>query len=235
MSFEPQIIFEDNHLLVVNKRAGELVQGDRTKDLPLSELLKTYLVEKHNKPGQAYLGVAHRLDRPTTGVVVFAKTSKALTRLNKMFAEKKIDKIYWAIVKGKPQKRSQVLHHHMVRIERINKSIAYSLKVPNSKKASLHYKVKKLFQNHTFLEIFLETGRHHQIRAQLSEIGHSIRGDLKYGYPRSNPDGGIHLHARSLTLTHPVTQKKMCFVAPLPKDPLWDACAIGPTPLISFL
>lgn len=217
------VLYEDNHLIVINKRTGDLVQGDKTGDDPLSEIIKKYLKEKYNKPGNVYLGVVHRLDRPTSGVVVFAKTSKALARLNKQFAAKQTEKTYWAIVKNQPQKTKDTLVHYLQRRSKNNKSYAHHKEVTGSKKAILHYRVIKKLQNYYALEIDLETGRHHQIRSQLSAIGCSIKGDLKYGASRSNKDGGIHLHARRLQLTHPVKKEPISFVAPPPNDPLWKA------------
>jgi 23S rRNA pseudouridine1911/1915/1917 synthase len=218
-----QIIYEDNHLIVVNKRIGDLVQGDKTGDEPLSETLKLYLKEKHNKPGNVYLGVVHRLDRPTSGIVLFAKTSKALSRLNKTFAERKTEKTYWAIVKN-PSENEGRLVHYLKRNPKQNKSYAHLKEVPDSKKAVLNYKVLKRFDNYSLLEIDLETGRHHQIRAQLAAIGCPIKGDLKYGFLRSNPDGGIHLHARELKLEHPIRKEEISFNADPPPDALWDLC-----------
>lgn len=219
-----QILFEDNHLIAVNKRAGDLVQGDKTGDLPLSEVIKDYIAEKYNKPGAVYLGVVHRLDRPTTGVVLFAKTSKALTRLNKMFKERKTQKIYWALVKNALPKTQETLTHYLKRNAKQNKSYAHSKEVPESKKAVLEYKLLKELDNYYLLEIELQTGRHHQIRSQLSAIGCPIKGDLKYGFDRSNPDGSIHLHARTLTFVHPVQKEELTIVAPPPVDPLWNSC-----------
>jgi len=216
------VIYEDNHLIVVNKPSGILVQGDVTKDRPLSETIKAFLKEKYNKPGNVYLGVVHRLDRPTSGVIVFAKTSKALSRLNKQFKEKSTQKIYWTMVSPKPPKDEDQLVHFLVRNPKQNKSYAHIKEVPNSKQGILKYKLLQSFTNYHLLEIELETGRHHQIRAQLSAIGCSIKGDLKYGAKRSNPDAGIHLHARTLKITHPTTKEELTFEARLPKDPLWD-------------
>jgi len=221
-----QVIFEDNHLIVINKRAGDIVQGDKTGDQPLSDVVKNFLKEKYNKPGNVYLGVVHRLDRPTTGIVLFAKTSKALPRLNKMFAEKKTAKTYWALVKNEPPKKKDTLVHYLKRNPKQNKSYAHKKEVPDSKKAILHYRILKKLDNYYLLEIDLETGRHHQIRSQLSAIGCPIKGDLKYGFDRSNKDGSIHLHARKLILTHPVLKEEMTFTAPLPNEPLWKACKL---------
>jgi 23S rRNA pseudouridine1911/1915/1917 synthase len=218
-----EVLFEDNHLIAVNKRAGDLLQGDKTGDSPLSEIIKEFLKEKYNKPGNVYLGVVHRLDRPTTGVVLFAKTSKALPRLNKLFAEKKTEKTYWALVKNKPPEPAGTLVHYLKRNPKKNKSFSHKNEVPDSKKGILHYKLLKTLSNYYLLEINLETGRHHQIRSQLSKIGCPVKGDLKYGFDRSNPDGGIHLHARKLSLIHPVQKEKITFTAPVPADNLWQA------------
>lgn len=215
------MLYEDNHLIVINKRPGDLVQGDKTGDVPLPEIIKSYLKEKYHKPGNVYLGVVHRLDRPTSGIVLFAKTSKALPRLNKLFAEKEAQKTYWAIVKNPPPKPEDRLIHFMKRNPKQNKSYAHKKEVPESKKAVLSYKTVKQLDNYTVLEVRLETGRHHQIRAQLTAIGCPIKGDLKYGFDRSNPDGSIHLHARKLTLVHPVKKEEMTFLAPPPADVLW--------------
>ncbi|ETN95314.1 RluA family pseudouridine synthase [Zhouia amylolytica] len=219
-----QVLFEDNHIVVINKRAGDIVQGDKTGDTPLSDIVKDYLKEKYNKPGNVYLGVVHRLDRPTTGIVLFARTSKALPRLNKLFASKEANKTYWALVKNKPPHTQDTLTHWMVRNSKQNKSYAHHNEVPDSKKAVLHYKVIKELENYYLLEIDLETGRHHQIRSQLSAIGCPIKGDLKYGFNRSNPDASIHLHARKLSFVHPVKKEPVSIIAPLPNDPLWQAC-----------
>lgn len=219
-----QVLFEDNHLIVVNKRVGDIVQGDKTGDDPLSEVVKKYIKAKYNKPGNVYLGVVHRLDRPTSGIVLFAKTSKALPRLNKMFAEGDTKKIYWAVVKDAPPKEKDTLTHWLVRNPKQNKSYAHNKEVPNSKKAILEYKVIKKLNSYYLLEIDLKTGRHHQIRAQLAAIGCTIKGDLKYGADRSNKDGGIHLHARSLAMLHPVKKEPIAFLAPPPIDPVWSAC-----------
>jgi len=213
-----QLLYEDNHLFIVNKRAGDIVQGDKTGDAPLSELIKEFIKKRDHKPGEVYLGVPHRLDRPTTGIVVFAKTSKALSRLNKMFAEKQTQKTYWALVKNKPKITADTLIHYLVRNPKQNKSYAHDHEVPDSKRASLSYQLLKSFDNFHLLEIDLHTGRHHQIRSQLSKIGSPIKGDLKYGFPRSNKDGSISLHARQLEFIHPVKKEKMSIIAPPPKD-----------------
>ncbi|TVZ14409.1 RluA family pseudouridine synthase [Maribacter sp. MAR_2009_72] len=219
-----QVLYEDNHLIVINKRPGDIVQGDKTGDQPLSETVKAFLKKKYQKPGNVYLGVVHRLDRPTSGIVVFAKTSKALPRLNKMFAEKEAKKTYWAIVKNKPKNNEKRLVHWLKRNTKQNKSYAQQKEVNDSKKAILTYQLLKSLQNYFLLEIDLETGRHHQIRSQLTAIGCPIKGDLKYGFNRSNADGSIHLHARKLLIMHPVKKEQMEIVAPPPNDPIWNAC-----------
>lgn len=218
-----QILHEDNHIIIINKRVGDIVQGDKTGDKPLSEVVKEYIKEKYNKPGEVFLGVIHRLDRPTTGIVVFAKTSKALTRLNESFKNRETKKMYWAVVKNTPPKSNDTLIHYLKRNPKNNTSKAHSKEVPDSKKASLTYTILKKLDNYLGLEIQLHTGRHHQIRAQLAAIACPIKGDLKYGFDRSNPDGGIHLHARQLEFTHPVTKETLKIVAPTPKDVIWDA------------
>ncbi|MCB0398986.1 MAG: RNA pseudouridine synthase [Winogradskyella sp.] len=219
-----QILYEDNHIIVVNKRAGDIVQGDKTGDKPLSDVVKDYIKDKYNKPGNVYLGVVHRLDRPTTGIVLFAKTSKALPRLNKLFAEKKTKKTYWALIKNKPPKVQDRLVHWLKKNPKNNKSTAFDTEVEDSKKAILNYRVLKTLDNFYLLEIDLETGRHHQIRCQLTKIGCPIKGDLKYGFSRSNKDASISLHARQLEFTHPVKKEKVSITAPLPEDALWQAC-----------
>ena len=218
-----QVLHEDNHIIVVNKRVGDIVQGDKTGDKPLSEVVKEYIKEKYNKPGEVFLGVVHRLDRPTTGIVVFARTSKALTRMNELFSNRETKKTYWAIVKNKPLKSEDKLIHFLKRNEKNNSSKAHLKEVPESKIASLDYKIIKALDNYFALEINLHTGRHHQIRAQLSAIGSPIKGDLKYGFDRSNPDGGIHLHARKLVFTHPVSKENIEITAPTPNDSVWNA------------
>ena len=219
-----QVLYEDNHIIVVNKRIGDIVQGDKTGDTPLSEVVKQYIAKKYNKPGAVYLGVVHRLDRPTSGIVVFARTSKALTRLNKLFVERKTEKTYWAIIKNPPPKTEDTLIHFLKRNPKQNKSYAYNNEIPNSKKAILTYQVIKKLDSYLLLEIDLKTGRHHQIRAQLTAIGCPIKGDLKYGFNRSNKDGGIHLHSRGLTFIHPVLKEELSIIAPPPIDPIWNAC-----------
>ncbi len=219
-----QILYEDNHLIAINKRPGDIVQGDKTGDIPLNEIVKAYIKEKYNKPGNVYLGVAHRLDRPTSGIVVFAKTSKALPRLNRLFAEKKAKKTYWAVVKNSPKKERDILVHWLKRNPKQNKSYAYKKEVHDSKKGILEYRVIKKLDTYFLLEIDLKTGRHHQIRSQLAAIECPIKGDLKYGFDRSNKDGSIHLHARSLSFIHPVKKESLEFVAPPPQDPIWNVC-----------
>lgn len=218
------VLFEDNHLIVVNKRPGDIVQGDKTGDIPLSDVVKDYLKKKHNKPGNVYLGVVHRLDRPTSGIVVFSKTSKALPRLNKLFSEGKTKKTYWAVVNKSPEKEDGELVHWLVRNPKQNKSYAHKKEVPNSKKAILNYRPIKTLNSYVLLEIDLKTGRHHQIRAQLAAMGSFIKGDLKYGAARSNANGGIHLHARRLEFEHPVKKENILFEAPPPEGPVWKAC-----------
>ena len=219
-----QVIYEDNHIIVVNKRAGDIVQGDKTGDKPLSDVVKDYIKDKYNKPGNVYLGTVHRLDRPTTGIVIFAKTSKVLPRLNKLFVSKDIHKTYWAVVKNHPKKEKDTLINFLKKNPKNNKSTAYPKEINGSKKAILHYKVVKKLDNYSLLEIDLETGRHHQIRSQLSNIGSPIKGDLKYGFDRSNKDGSIHLHARKIQFTHPVTKEQVIITAPTPKEVIWNAC-----------
>ena len=216
------VVYEDNHIIVVNKAASEIVQGDKTGDTPLSEIVKQYLKEKYNKPGNVYLGVTHRLDRPTSGLVIFAKTSKALPRLNEMFKSSEVRKTYWAIVKNAPKAEEGELVHYLVRNEKQNKSYAYDKEVPNSKKAILHYKLIGKSQNYYLLEIDLKTGRHHQIRCQLAKVGCPIKGDLKYGSARSNPDGSICLHARYISFVHPVSKQLIELEAPVPSGNLWN-------------
>ncbi|WP_025740271.1 RluA family pseudouridine synthase [Aquimarina pacifica] len=219
-----QVLYEDNHIIIINKRPGDIVQGDKTGDKPLSEIVKEYIAEKYNKPGKVYLGVVHRLDRPTSGIVVFARTSKALTRLNLLFANKEAKKTYWAIVKNQPPKNTDTLIHWLKRNPKQNKSYANKNEVPDSKKAILEYRLIKKLNRYSLLEIDLHTGRHHQIRSQLSSIGSVIKGDLKYGADRGNKNGSIHLHARKLTFVHPVKKEPLYITAPTPSDPVWDAC-----------
>lgn len=218
-----QILHEDNHIIVINKRVGDIVQGDKTGDKPLSDVVKEYIKEKYNKPGAVFLGVVHRLDRPTSGIVLFARTSKSLTRMNELFSNRETQKTYWAVVKNKPAKKEDNLVHFIKRNEKNNTSKAHIKEVPESKLASLDYTVFKELNNYFALEINLHTGRHHQIRAQLSAINCPIKGDLKYGFDRSNPDGGIHLHARKLVFIHPVSKENTILIAPTPDEVIWNA------------
>ncbi|TVZ25266.1 23S rRNA pseudouridine1911/1915/1917 synthase [Gillisia sp. Hel_I_86] len=221
-----QVLYEDNHLIVVNKRPGDIVQGDKTGDTPLSEVVKEYIKDKYNKPGNVYLGVVHRLDRPTSGIVVFARTSKALPRLNQFFKDRDAKKTYWALVKNRPPKEEGSLTHYLKRNPKQNKSYAHIKEVPESKKAILDYKIIQKLDNYLLLEIDLHTGRHHQIRSQLSAIGCPIKGDLKYGFDRSNKDASISLHARKLSFKHPVKDLELNLIAPTPNDPIWAAVEI---------
>lgn len=215
------VVYEDNHIIIVNKTASEIVQGDKTGDVPLSETVKQYLKEKYHKPGNVFIGVTHRLDRPVSGLVVFAKTSKALSRLNEMFKNSEVKKTYWAIVKQTPAETEGELVNYLVRNEKQNKSYAYDTEKPGSKKAILHYRLIARSDNYCLLEVDLKTGRHHQIRCQLAKMGCPIKGDLKYGFPRSNPDGSICLHARRVRFVHPVSKEQIDVVAPVPSDNLW--------------
>ena len=217
------VLYEDNHIIIVNKTASEIVQGDKTGDTPLSEIVKQYLKEKYQKPGNVFIGVTHRLDRPVSGLVVFAKTSKALGRLNEMFRVGEVKKTYWAIVKNMPPEPEGELVHYLVRNEKQNKSYAYDSEKPGSKKAILHYRLIGRSDNYCLLEVDLKTGRHHQIRCQLAKMGCPIRGDLKYGFPRSNSDGSICLHARRVRFVHPVSKELIEVVAPVPDSNLWHA------------
>tara|TARA_B100000900_G_scaffold183354_1_gene155531 strand:+ start:2225 stop:2914 length:690 start_codon:yes stop_codon:yes gene_type:complete len=215
------VLYEDNHIIAVNKRVGDIVQGDKTGDNPLSEIVKSFLKKKYNKLNNVFLGVIHRIDRPTSGVVIFAKTSKSLKRLNNMIKNSEIEKFYWAITKTKPEKRNDTLVHWLKKNPKNNKSTHFKKETENSKKATLHYKIIKELKNYYLLEVLLETGRHHQIRTQLSAIGCPIKGDLKYGYERSNKDGGICLHAKKISFSHPVTKKKILISAPLFEHDIW--------------
>ena len=235
-----QVVYEDNHIIIVNKQSGEIVQGDKTGDRPLSDIVKDYIKERYAKPGAVFLGVVHRLDRPVAGLVIFARTSKALSRLNKMFAEGEVHKTYWAIVKrgersevrgeklevrGERNDEWHTLEHWIVRNEKQNKSYAYDTEKPNAKKAILKYRALSHSDNYTLLEVRLLTGRHHQIRCQLAAMGCPIKGDLKYGAPRSNPDGSISLMARRVEFIHPVSKEPIVVEAPVPNDSLWQAIA----------
>lgn len=217
-----EIVYEDNHLIIVYKHSGEIVQGDKTGDVPLSEDVKCYLKEKYQKPGSVFLGVVHRLDRPVAGLVVFAKTSKALTRLNKMFRDGEVHKTYWAITKNLPPQSEGTLTHWLVRNEKQNKSYAYDHEVPHSKKAILKYRLIGQSDHYCLLEVNLMTGRHHQIRCQLAHMGCPIKGDLKYGTQRSNPDGSICLLAHHVEFVHPVSKQLISLNSPLPEDKLWQ-------------
>lgn len=222
--FQP--LFEDNHLIAFNKPSGILVQGDKTGDKPLSEIAKEFLVKKYDKAGEAYLGVPHRIDRPTSGLVLFAKTSKALVRLNKMFQEKEIQKTYWAVVKNKPAKGEDKLVHYLLRNQQKNKSTAHQTEVPSSKRAELAYRTIMELDNYQLLEVYPKTGRHHQIRSQLAAINCPIKGDVKYGFDRTNADASIHLHARAMKFIHPVKKEEITITAPPPnKDSVWKFIA----------
>lgn len=223
MGSKLQVIYEDNHLIAVNKRSGDIVQGDKTGDQPLSEIVKEYIKKKYNKSGEVFLGVIHRIDRPVSGVIVFAKTGKALSRMNKMFHDKQIKKTYWAVVKEKPQKDQDLLTHYLLKNHQKNKSTAYSSAYKEAKKAQLNYKIIQSLDNYFLLEIDPLTGRHHQIRVQLSSMGCPIKGDVKYGFSRPNQDASIHLHARKIEFEHPVKKEMIQIIAPPPKDPIWDA------------
>jgi 23S rRNA pseudouridine1911/1915/1917 synthase len=217
------ILFEDNHLIIFNKQPSQIVQGDKTGDTPLSDLLKAFIKERDHKPGNVFLGVVHRIDRPVSGVVIFAKTSKALTRLNEMIKEGQIHKTYWAVVKNRPPEESGHLLHYLKKNEEKNKSFAHDKEVAGSRKSELTYRLIGKSQNYFLLEVKLLTGRHHQIRSQLSKIGCPVKGDLKYGFDRSNPDGSIHLHARQIEFTHPVSKEEIHVVADPPDDRLWES------------
>lgn len=219
------VVYEDNHIIIVNKKSGEIVQGDKTGDTPLSDIVKQYIKEKYNKPGNVFLGVVHRLDRPVSGLVVFAKTSKALSRLNEMFRTGDVHKTYWAIVKKNDIAPEATLTDWLTRNERQNKSYAHNREVPGAKKAVLSYKVRSMSDNYMLLEVRLMTGRHHQIRCQLAHMGCPIKGDLKYGSPRSNPDGSISLMSRRVEFVHPVSKETIAVEAPVPDDRLWQALA----------
>ena len=222
-----EVVYEDNHIIIVNKKSGEIVQGDKTGDRPLSDIVKDYIKEKYAKPGAVFLGVVHRLDRPVSGLVMFARTSKALSRLNKMFAEGEVHKTYWAITKNAPRNSEGTLTHWLVRNEKQNKSYAYDQEKPNAKKAILRYRVLSHSDNYSLIEVNLMTGRHHQIRCQLAAMGCPIKGDLKYGAPRSNPDGSISLMSRRVEFVHPVSKETIIAEAPLPDDKLWRALDEG--------
>ena len=217
------VVYEDNHLIIVNKSSSEIVQGDKTGDKPLAEMVKEYIKQKYHKPGNVFLGVVHRLDRPVCGLVVFARTSKALARLNEMFRTKEVHKTYWAIVGNCPPTEEGELVHWLVRNEKQNKSYAYDKEKPEAKKAVLDYKLIGRSERYFLLEVDLKTGRHHQIRCQLAKMGCPIKGDLKYGSPRSNPDGSICLHARRVRFVHPVSKQEIDVTAPVPEGNLWHS------------
>ena len=216
------VLFEDNHIIIVNKKPSEIVQGDKSGDAPLSDIVKDYIKEKYNKKGNVFLGVVHRVDRPVSGIVIFARTSKALSRLNEMLKERAIHKFYWAVVKNTPKNDSGHLVHYLRRDAEKNKSFVYDKEVKNSKRAELKYNIISRSDNYFLLEIELITGRHHQIRAQLANIGCPIKGDLKYGFPRSNKNASIHLHARKVEFIHPVSKNEISVIADPPQDPVWD-------------
>lgn len=220
------VLYEDNHVVVVNKRSSEIVQGDETGDTPLSETVKAYIKEKYHKPGNVFLGVVHRLDRPVSGVVVFARTSKALARLNEMFRTKEVHKTYWALVKNRPAQVRGVCIDWLLRNERQNKSYVRAPSTPGAKEAILEYELIGRTASYFVLEVHLKTGRHHQIRCQLAHMGCPIKGDLKYGAPRSNPDGSISLHARAVRFVHPVSQREIAVEAPLPETPWWQGVTL---------
>ena len=222
---QEQIVFEDNHLLVINKKAGQLVQGDKTGDLSLLDLIKNFIKIRDQKPGNVFLGLVHRIDRPTSGLVIYAKTSKALSRLTQMVKNREIKKTYWAVVPKSEIPKKQRLINYLQKNEKNNKATVFPKATDGAKEAILNYEIIKILDNFQLLEVDLETGRHHQIRAQLSKIGVPIKGDLKYGSARSNPDGGIHLHARQLEFLHPVTKENIKITAPVPQnDAVWKAC-----------
>lgn len=219
-----QVLFEDNHLIIINKRTGDIIQGDKTKDTPLVEIVKEYLKIKHDKPGNVYLGVIHRIDRPTSGIVMFAKTSKALSRMNAMLKNQDVNKLYWAITQNKPDNKTGKLIHWLRKNPKNNKSTHFSKETANTKKAVLNYRILKTLDNYYLLEIKMESGRHHQIRCQLQAIGCPIKGDIKYGSKRTNKDGSIDLHARNLQFIHPVTKKEIDITAPVRDEKIWKSC-----------
>ncbi len=222
---QEQIVFEDNHLLVISKKAGQLVQGDKTGDLSLLDLIKNFIKIRDQKPGNVFLGLVHRIDRPTSGLVIYAKTSKALSRLTQMVKNREIKKTYWAVVPKSEIPKKQRLINYLQKNEKNNKATVFPKATDGAKEAILNYEIIKILDNFQLLEVDLETGRHHQIRAQLAKIGVPIKGDLKYGSARSNPDGGIHLHARQLEFLHPVTKENIKITAPVPQnDAVWKAC-----------
>ena len=219
-----EVLYEDNHIIAVNKKSSDIVQGDKTGDKPLSEYVKDYIKKKYNKPGEVFLGVVHRLDRPVSGVILFAKTSKALRRLNEMFREKKIQKTYWAIVKNKPQNTNDTLVHYLLKNQAKNKSLAFNREGNNALRSELSYELIHSLENYHLLEVSPKTGRHHQIRVQLAKIGCPIKGDIKYGFDRTNKDKSINLHSRKIDFIHPVKKGPISITAPTPKDVLWKSC-----------
>ena len=224
--FKQRILFEDNHLIIVNKESSEIVQGDKTGDITMIDTVKAYIKEVYHKPGDVFLGTVHRLDRPVSGAVIFARTSKALSRMNELIKNRDIQKTYWAVVKNRPEKLDDTLVHYLIKDEKKNKSAAHHKEKKGSKRAELSYHYLDSSKDYHLLEVQLKTGRHHQIRVQLAKIGSQIKGDLKYGSPRSNKDGSIHLHARRLEFIHPVSKEKLCIIAPPPNEPLWQFFAV---------
>lgn len=224
MKLQPEILFEDNHLLIINKKPGELSQGDETGDVSLIDSLKEFIKIRDQKPGNVFLGLVHRLDRPTSGILVFAKTGKALARMNDLFKTREVQKAYWAIVEGKPEKSFERLEHYLLKNPKNNKVTVYTKPTQQAKLAILEYKILGNLDNYSLLEVDLFTGRSHQIRSQLSFIGHSIKGDLKYGAKRSNPDGSISLHARRISFIHPVKNEELTILAPPPNEKIWQDC-----------
>ena len=220
----PEVLYEDNHIIAVNKKASDIVQGDKTGDKPLAEYVKDYIKKRYNKPGEVFLGVVHRLDRPVSGVILFARTSKALSRLNEMFREKKVQKTYWAIVKNKPQNTNDTLVHYLLKNNAKNKSKAFNREKNNALRSELSYELIHSLENYHLLEVSPKTGRHHQIRVQLAKIGCPIKGDIKYGFDRTNKDKSIHLHARKIDFIHPVKKEIISITAPTPNDVLWKNC-----------
>ena len=218
-----EIIYEDNHLIAINKKPGQISQGDKTKDIPLVELVRQHLKEKYQKPGNVFTGLVHRIDRPVSGILLFAKTSKANERMSKIIRERNFHKTYWAVVKNKPEPAEGTLKHYLVKNPHMNKSFAYPEERPDSKLAVLHYKLLAASDRYFLLEVDPETGRHHQIRVQLASIKCPIKGDIKYGFDRTNKDGSIHLHARKLEFLHPVKNEPVVIVADPPDDPVWNA------------
>lgn len=217
-----EILYEDNHIIAVNKRPSDIVQGDKTGDTPLSDFVKQYVKEKYDKPGEVFIGTVHRIDRPVSGIVLFARTSKALTRLNAMFQSKEIQKTYWAVVKNRPAKESGKLVHYLIKNEAKNMSRAFEKETPGALRSELDYELICSLDNYHLLEVKPQTGRHHQIRVQLSKMGCPIKGDLKYGFDRSNKDKSIHLHARKIEFIHPIKKENIVIIAPPPTDVLWN-------------